>query len=90
MKASRFLRYNYQPVIVVFAFILFSCNPNSDKKICDGQSSKKEYDSITLLPGPAEGDTINTNPAAFHWPIEFLKFRAAPVLMLAKICYLKQ
>lgn len=74
MKASRFIRHNYQIIILLFAFIFFSCNQNSGvknfKKLCDGQSLEKEYDPITLLPGPAEGDTIHTNPAAFHWPID--------------------
>ena len=70
MKANLFIRRNYLFIIVSFVFVLFSCDQNSDKKFCNGQSLKKEYDSITLLPGPAEGDTINTNPAAFHWPID--------------------
>ncbi len=74
MKASRFIRHNSRFIIVLFAIFIFSCNQNSDvnnsKEICDGESSNREYDSITLLPGPAEGDTIETNPAPFHWPNE--------------------
>ncbi len=74
MKASRFFRHNLRFSVVLLLFISFSCNQNSgvgnNKNLCDGQSSKKEYNSITLKPGPAEGETVSTNPAAFHWPAD--------------------
>lgn len=33
---------------------------------------KIKYDQWILLPGPAAGDTVDTDPAAFHWPPDSL------------------
>ncbi len=61
-----------------FLIFMISCKSGPENKnaevLCTASDPKEvpDYDQWTLLPGPAEGETVDTDPAPFHWPPDSL------------------
>ncbi|MBA7586871.1 hypothetical protein ES708_28878 [subsurface metagenome] len=63
-------------LMTLFNGTLFSCKQISEKRTDQivkpkaEQSYSLKNDPMVLQPGPAQGDTLMTNPPGFHWPQE--------------------
>jgi len=54
---------SFKILLIFISLILFH-------RLIFGQNILPEYDPEFLKPGPAQGDTVVTNPPGFHWPPE--------------------
>ncbi len=79
-RTMYFLKVFLSPALMLAVLIagLSSCGHVQTNKQCVRETVKKgkkklpEYSQWVLWPGPAENDTVTTDPAAFHWPPDTL------------------
>lgn len=74
MKSIKHLHINSYLFFILMTYSLLSCDLKRESKsdnLLSNEVNKFEstkYDPMVLLPAPAWGDTVTTDPAGFHWP----------------------